>query len=171
MSRMSEANPRQSLVKGERLIRYELASAILVGCRTGPRHLAIQSPRRGRGLRSAPLPNTPQGYPPNGTRPAKLFFDLHDATFSISFTQMQVNGVNWHTVNGNLQIRSVSASNGTRPAKRASTHDASEFPPSCRNFQFVPPKGFAPSPKVPKVGTSEEGGEQAHHPNFPQEKF
>ena len=27
-SRMSEANPRQSLVKGERLIRYELASAI-----------------------------------------------------------------------------------------------------------------------------------------------
>ena len=28
-SRMSEANPRQSLVKGERLIRYELASAIL----------------------------------------------------------------------------------------------------------------------------------------------
>ena len=30
-SRMSEANPRQSLVKGERLIRYELASAILEG--------------------------------------------------------------------------------------------------------------------------------------------
>ena len=28
-SRMSEANPRQSLVKGERLIRYELASAIV----------------------------------------------------------------------------------------------------------------------------------------------
>ena len=28
MSRMSEANPRQSLVKGERLIRYELASAM-----------------------------------------------------------------------------------------------------------------------------------------------
>jgi len=27
-SRMSEANPRQPLVKGERLIRYELASAM-----------------------------------------------------------------------------------------------------------------------------------------------
>ena len=125
----------------------------------------MQTSRRGRGLRSAHLPEMVLGYTPNGTRPAKLFFDLHDANFLISFTQMEVNGVNWHTVNGNLKMRNVSAANGTRPAKRASTHDASEFPPSCRNFQFVPPKGFAPSPKVPKVGTSEEGGEQAHHPN------
>ena len=172
MSRMSEANPRQSLVKGERLIRYELASAILVGCRTGPRHLAIQSPRRGRGLRSAPLPNTPQGYPPNGTRPATLFFDPHAANFFLSFTHVRVNVLNWRTVKQNLKTRSVNTSNGTRPAKRTSTRNASEIPPfPSKAFKFVPPKGFAPSPKVPKVGTSEEGGEQARHPNFPQEKF
>ena len=48
MSRMSEANPRQSLVKGERLIRYELASAILQGRESVLETGALQAQGRGR---------------------------------------------------------------------------------------------------------------------------
>ena len=48
-------------------------------------------------------------------------------------------------------------------------HDSFSFPPY--KFEFVPPKGCAPSARVPDVGTREEGGVQARHPNLPQEKF
>ena len=48
MSRMSEANPRQSLVKGERLIRYELASAMeMKGSAVGPLTV-VRAKTRGR---------------------------------------------------------------------------------------------------------------------------
>ena len=72
-SRMSEANPRQSLVKGERLIRYELASAIveeetmklkwILGCgrRSGRASLTseqrVQRPLKGR-VQKPPLEQT-----------------------------------------------------------------------------------------------------------------
>ena len=52
-SRMSEANPRQSLVKGERLIRYELASAIKQAKATKSRQILGCGQRSGRGNPSA----------------------------------------------------------------------------------------------------------------------
>ena len=47
-SRMSEANPRQSLVKGERLIRYELASAITTKKRSCAKRTFTWGQRSGR---------------------------------------------------------------------------------------------------------------------------
>ena len=47
-SRMSEANPRQSLVKGERLIRYELASAITTRKRSCAKRTFTWGQRSGR---------------------------------------------------------------------------------------------------------------------------
>ena len=47
-SRMSEANPRQSLVKGERLIRYELASAITTKKRSCTKRTFTWGQRSGR---------------------------------------------------------------------------------------------------------------------------
>ena len=47
-SRMSEANPRQSLVKGERLIRYELASAITTEKRSCAKRTFTWGQRSGR---------------------------------------------------------------------------------------------------------------------------
>ena len=47
-SRMSEANPRQSLVKGERLIRYELASAITTMKRSCAKRTFTWGQRSGR---------------------------------------------------------------------------------------------------------------------------
>ena len=47
-SRMSEANPRQSLVKGERLIRYELASAITTQKRSCAKRTFTWGQRSGR---------------------------------------------------------------------------------------------------------------------------
>ena len=35
-------------------------------------------------------------------------------------------------------------------------------------FVFVPPKGFAPSARVPDVGTREKGDVQARQPNSPK---
>ena len=169
---MSEANPRQSLVKGERLIRYELASAILVGCRTGPRHLAIQSPRRGRGLRSAPLPNTPQGYPPNGTRPATLFFDPHAANFFLSFTHVRMNVLNWRTVKQNLKTRSVNTSNGTRPAKRTSTRNASEIPPSLQKLlSLFPRRGSRPAQRCQRWARAKRAASKLVIPTSPKKNF
>ena len=51
----------------------------------------------------------------------------------------------------------------------ATQHNPFSFPSF--KFKFVPPKGCAPSARVPDVGTREEGGVQARHPNLPQEKL
>ena len=64
-SRMSEANPRQSLVKGERLIRYELASAIPNGWKSVLETGALQAQGRGRVELRRPKVTLPEAKVPD----------------------------------------------------------------------------------------------------------
>ena len=98
-----------------------------------------------------------------------IFRDLaHHGELAEFYTMRQVR----RTFAGkDLRTITTKIENPTDPkhVDAANRHDPFSFPPFM--FEFVPPKGCAPSARVPDVGTREEGGVQARHPNLPQEKL
>ena len=144
---MSEANPRQSLVKGERLIRYELASAITRLRRSCAKRTFTWGQRSGR-------KSAANGWTWSKTTGVSQNTQRQSTTTRRPATWLNETTHNRNRINKKLLLTHHLKIKNVNYIGDVTSPMQPMFSVFLCFFVFVPPKGFAPMPKVPGLGTN-----------------